>query len=125
MARRLYLTALELLELLQVPAPTAHWTFDADEGTSASDITGNGHTAILQGSQLSDEGLQGGAVSCSGQNDYIEVPHAPALALGKDGSDFSVAFAIYLRENATGEARTLVRKGIVDSQQTPGIFLRP
>lgn len=129
LARRLYLTALELLELLQSPVPQAqaHWTFDEDEGTSAIDVTGNGHTAILQGSQLSDEGLQGGAVSCSGQADYVEVPHSPALALGEDGSDFSVAFAIYLREGATGQFRTLLRKGTAtnSNHRTPGIWLRP
>ena len=127
LARRLYLTALELLELLPVPAPVAHWTFDRDEGALASDVTGNGHTATLRGTQWEEDGWRDGAIGFSGQsNVYAEVPHAPALALGKDDSDFSVTFAIYLRQSATGEWRLIMRKGAGQDpeQRTPAIWLR-
>jgi hypothetical protein len=33
LARRLYITALGLLDLLTIPPPVAHWTFDAAEGS--------------------------------------------------------------------------------------------
>ncbi len=127
LARRLYITALKLLELLKVPSPVAHWAFDRDEGTSASDITGNGHNATLKGGQWEPNGWQSGAISFSGQNEYAEVPHAPALALGKDGGDFSVTFAFYLRANATRSWRQIMRKGAGHDgwERTPGIWLRP
>lgn len=125
LARRLYITALKLLELLRVPPPVAHWSFDEDEGAIASDITGNGHTATLQGAQWQAEGWREGAIGFNGLTARAEVPHAPALALGKDGADFSVTFALNLREDATGRRRVLMRKGTAESltQRTPGIYL--
>lgn len=127
LARRLYITALKLLELLRVPPPVAHWSFDEDEGAIASDITGNGHTATLHGAQWQAEEWRGGAISFNGFSARAEVPHAPALELGKDGADFSVTFALNLQENATGLWRVLMRKGTAESstQRTPGIWLCP
>lgn len=126
-ARRLYITSLDLLDLLNVPPPVAHWSFDEDEGAIASDITGNGHTAVLSGGQWEVNGWHGGAISFNGNNEYATVQHAPALALGKDGADFSVSFVMNLRENATGNWRTVIRKGAatIGTQRTPGILLWP
>lgn len=126
-ARRLYLTALDLLDLLKVPPPVASWTFDEGEGTTVADVTGNGHTATLTGGQWVEQGWRGGAIAFNGTNQYAEVPHAPALALGDDGTDFSISFAINLQEGAAGTWRTVIRKGSpADSnQRTPGIWLRP
>jgi hypothetical protein len=126
LARRLYITALGFLDLLAVPPPVAHWTFDTEEGL-ATDITDNGHTATLHGTRWEANGWQSGAISFNGSNDFAEVPHTPALALGQDGADFSVTFALYLRANATEQWRVLLRKGPIHDvqQQTPGIWLRP
>lgn len=128
LARHLYITMLKLLELLQVPPPIANWEFDQDEGASASDSTGNGHTVILHGGQWDEKGWNGGAISFNGLDEYAEVEHTPALALGKDQGDFSVTLAFYLRERFTGEHRVILRKGtglVEDQQWTPGIWLFP
>ncbi|MCF6249734.1 MAG: Ig-like domain-containing protein [Methylococcaceae bacterium] len=121
-ARRLYITALNLVKLLEVPAAIAHWSFIEDEGATASDITGNGHAAILTGTSWEAAGWRGGAISLNASSS-IKVPHAEALALGKDGDDFSVGFAVYLRESSTGSVRSLFQKGNAN-KQTPGISLQ-
>jgi hypothetical protein len=134
LARRLYITAQELLNLLRVPPPTAHWGFDEQEEGTASDLSGNGHHAILPNSTdiWQDEGWQGGAISLNATaagspKQYVEVPHAPALALGHNGADFSLTLGLYLRADATGQWRTVVRKGDRQNpaERTPGIWLRP
>ncbi len=122
-ARRLYITALELINLLKLPLPVAHWAFDQDERPFASDSAGNSHKATLRGTQWQSNGWRGGALSFNGQGDRAEVSHSPGLKLGKDDVEFSITFAFYLRENATGQWRTLLRKGQSRETLPPGIWL--
>ena len=51
----------------------AHWTFEEGSGTQTSDISGNGHTGILQrGATFTSEGLNGNGLLLDGFEDYME-----------------------------------------------------
>ncbi|MFV2055919.1 MAG: LamG-like jellyroll fold domain-containing protein [Thiohalomonadales bacterium] len=121
-ARNLYLTALELLDLLEVPPAVAHWAFDKDEGTFAIDSTGNGHRAALNNTQWQAEGRRTGVLGFN-RNAFAEVSHAPALALGKDNADFSVSFMIYLRAEGNSNLRSVFHKGVDNQQHTPSLWM--
>jgi hypothetical protein len=64
------------------PGLVAHWKFDEGSGTSASDSSGNGHTATLVGGASFVSGRQGNAVSFDGNDDRVVVPHAADLDFG-------------------------------------------
>jgi hypothetical protein len=44
------------------------------------------------------ERIEGGAyMTVDGVNDYLVIPHSEALAIGKDGADFTISFALLLK----------------------------
>jgi len=120
-ARRLYSTAQELLGLLEVPAPIAHWSFDQDDGSDAQDVTDNGHTLKLVGTNFEEAGLKGGAMAFDG-NSEAQAASAPALKLADNGGDYSISMAFFLE--SANEIQTLIKKGAVNSG-SPSIKLLP
>jgi hypothetical protein len=51
----------------------------------------------------------------------LVIDHSESLALGKDGADFTVSFALLQTQEVYGW-RTLLHKGNVESDRTPGIW---
>ncbi|MFZ2146404.1 MAG: LamG-like jellyroll fold domain-containing protein [Sedimentisphaerales bacterium] len=62
----------ELLGVLGVPGPVAHWTLDDGEGTIAADSSGNGFDGILMGDPQWAIGVLGGALDFDGDGDYVD-----------------------------------------------------
>lgn len=75
--RQLLVESLEDRRLL-VANPIAHWPLDDGAGTTASDISGNGHDGTLvSGPTWSGSGQFGGALDFDGTNDQVEVSSIP------------------------------------------------
>jgi hypothetical protein len=51
----------------------AHWPFDEGAGTTAADVSGNGHTGTLTNGATWATGVLSNAVSLDGVNDYVDV----------------------------------------------------
>jgi len=58
------------------PGLAAWWLFD-DSGNTATDSSGNGH----DGTAINGASISGGALVLNGTDQYVEVPHDPALNL--------------------------------------------
>ena len=87
------------------------------DGYLVSDYSGNHNDGNIQGGKATwnAEGKINGALSFDDiENTCVLVGNSPTLEqIGKDDSDFSVAFWIYLREGPKGQGiwRTIMRKG--------------
>jgi hypothetical protein len=64
----------------------AYYPFDETSGTSATDASGNGHTATLSGGATFANGLRNNAVTLSGSNQYVSLPSGIVSGL----SSFSI-----------------------------------
>jgi hypothetical protein len=67
---------------IQTPkhGPIAAWTFDELEGSTAEDMTGDGHTATIEGA-IPARGKYGEGLQFDGENDVLKVPNSPEFAL--------------------------------------------
>lgn len=100
----------------------ARFTFDDSMGL---DNCGKGNHADLGAATLQfgpGIGGRGHAAKLTGAN-YIEIPNHPAYS--EAGASFSLELWIYLRQDSTGDWRTVVHKGSHDEERTPTIFLEP
>ena len=61
------------------PGPIGSWSFGEGAGTTAADATGNGLAGTLMNGAAWVAGRIGTAVGLDGVDDYVEVPHVPAL----------------------------------------------
>jgi hypothetical protein len=70
---------------IQTPSagPVAAYSFDEGEGTSAEDLTGNGHTATLEGATWA-RGRYGDGLQFDGENDCVSIPNSPELQLTEE-----------------------------------------
>jgi Tc toxin complex TcA C-terminal TcB-binding domain/Concanavalin A-like lectin/glucanases superfamily len=104
----------------------AHWKFEEGQGSLANDASGNGNHAILFNDPLwifSEHGRTS-RLSFNGVNSYVRVSNSPTLeVLGKDGSDFCVAFWIDLMQGSTRLWRSIMHKGNNDGERTFGIWM--
>ena len=62
------------------PVPVARWRFDETSGATALDSIGVNHGTLING-PLRVAGINNGALSFDGVNDYVNVPDAAALDL--------------------------------------------
>ena len=67
----------------------------------------------------------GAYMSVDGTNDYLVIAHTEALALGKDGADYTVSFALLQTTDSTDGWRNLIHKGHNDGQRSPAIWKWP
>ena len=74
---------------IQTPqaGPVAAYSFDEGEGTTAEDVTGNGHTATIEGAEWTDRGKYGSALKFNGTSSCVTVPESSEL-------DFSEEFTL-------------------------------
>jgi hypothetical protein len=63
--------------------PVAAYSFDEGEGTSAEDVTGNGHTATIEGASWT-RGRYGSALKFDGENDCLTVPESSELNFSEE-----------------------------------------
>ena len=66
------------------PAPIAAYSFDAGEGTTLEDLTGNEHTGTIEGASWFDHGKYGKALSFDGENDCVTIADSADLQLTED-----------------------------------------
>ncbi len=83
------------------PGLIGHWKFDEAQGFAAVDSSGNAYHGTLYSGVSRVPGRSGGAVSLDGVDDYIEVPHRPAL------NAFPVTMSAWVRTSSTGLAGLL------------------
>jgi Concanavalin A-like lectin/glucanases superfamily len=92
---------------IQTPkwGPVAVWSFDEiGEGNTAEDLTGDGHTATIEGATLA-RGKFGGALSFDGSGQCATVPAAAALELREE-----LTVEAWIKPEGSGEAESIVFK---------------
>jgi hypothetical protein len=89
----------------------AIWKFDEGAGNVAVDVSGNENngTLINGPSWIADE--SGNGLSFDGVDDFVRINNSPSLEVGRDGSDFTVAFSMLLRGSPTAQRRWIMHKG--------------
>lgn len=97
----------------------AHFTFD---DSHALDTSGFHNHAVLAPSFGPGIGGHGHAARYVG-TDYSELRHTAAYA--ETGATFTVEMWLYLRQDSTGDWRTVMHKGGRDEERTPTLFLEP
>jgi hypothetical protein len=104
----------------------ANWKFDDGTGTLATDASENGNNGeLIGGASWTREGKINGAISFDGEDNYVKVGNSATLEqIGNNGSDFSVAFWIYLREGHTGQWRSIMHKGNTNTERTFALWMR-
>ncbi len=83
------------------PGLVARWMFDDDAGDTAADSSGNGH----DGTAINGASISAGVLALNGSDQYVEVPHDPALNL-------TDAFTItaFVRLDAADDRRAIITK---------------
>ncbi len=97
----------------------AHFTFDDSHGL---DTSGSHNHAVHAPSFGPGVGGHGHAARFVG-TDYTEIRHQSSYA--ESGSAFTIEMWLYLRQDSTGDWRTVVHKGGRDEERTPTLFLEP
>ncbi len=94
-------------------APTnglvAAWSFNEASGSTVGDGSGNGNDGTLVGPVRTTAGKYGRALTFDGVNDYVTIPDAPRLDLGK-----AMTLEAWVRPSASSSWRTVLLK------ETPG-----
>jgi Concanavalin A-like lectin/glucanases superfamily len=95
---------------IQTPqaGPVAEYSFDEGEGETAEDVTGNGHTATIEGATWTAHGRYGGAMQLNAsEHDYLKVPDSPEL-------DFTEEFTLeaWVRPEAKDEWAPIAAKEV-------------
>jgi len=97
----------------------AHFTFDDAHGLDTSGVHNHATHAPAFGPGIGGNGHAARYVG----TDYTEVRHVAGYA--EAGSAFTVEMWIYLRQDSTGDWRTVLHKGGHDEERTPTLFLEP
>ncbi len=71
---------------IQTPqqGPIAAYSFDEGEGTSVEDLSGDGNTATIEGTEWVPGGKYGGALEFDGEEDCVSIPESPELDFGEE-----------------------------------------
>ena len=98
----------------------AHFTFDDAHALDSSGAHNHALKPPSFGPGISGTGHSGRYV---GTEDYTEIAHHASYAEARD--TFTLEMWLYLRQDSTGDWRTVVHKGTKDSDRTPTLFLEP
>jgi hypothetical protein len=71
---------------IQTPryGPVAAWSFDEGTGTSVGDLSGEGHTATIEGAEWTTHGRYGDALQFNGTSSCVSIGDAADLRLGEE-----------------------------------------
>jgi Concanavalin A-like lectin/glucanases superfamily len=72
---------------LQTPkaTPVAAYSFDEGTGTTVEDVTGDGHTATIEGARWTTHGRYGGGMEFeASKKDVLKIPASPELDFGEE-----------------------------------------
>jgi hypothetical protein len=110
------------------PTPIAEYRFDecSWNGTNGEVIDSStyaNHGYADSGAQTDNDAAINLAASFDGANRVV-VPHASHLSLGNNNADFSVSFWFKLKEDATGDWRSITQKGDA-SERTFAMWMHP
>lgn len=94
-----------------------YWSFDQEDGVK--DLSGNGHNGIIHGNPLFVDGRRGEALEFNGLNDYVAIPHDPAIS---ELETLSVAAWIQAKRHGTWVA--VIEKGVHENWSY-GFFVEP
>ena len=120
---RIYAGALSAQDVTTDIVHGAVARYDFNTG-AAVDLEGTAHGTLLNGATtVQANGSQ--AVSLDGIDDQLLIDHQAAVNLGANNADFSFSLRVNLQEDATGEWRSLIRKGDNWDTRTPTIQLHP
>ncbi len=125
---RLYCRALSEQDLFDLVHLVGFWRFAEGRGPLSLDASAYHHDAMLGNASLMPSWLPHAdnyALGFDGLDDILTVPDAPALRLGTDNADFSVALWVRLQESAPGRWRVLAHKGNANTARTFSLFLWP
>ena len=64
--------------------PIAAYSFDAGEGETLEDLTGNGHEGTIEGATWTPRGKYGSALEFDGENDCVSIPNTEDLQLDEE-----------------------------------------
>lgn len=105
----------------------ASWKFDDGTGNLAIDSSGNdNHAELFEGASWTRQGRINGAISFDSGKNPGAIAWGPTMnEIGKNDTDFSVAFWIYLRQGSTEEYRSIMHKGRDDSERTFALWMNP
>lgn len=99
----------------------AHYTFDQLKGLDSS---GNkNHAKVAPVNYGAGVGGHGMAAKFTGGTDYVEIRNHQKYT--EAGNTFTVEMWLYLRQDSTGDWRTVMHKGTTDEERTPILFLEP
>jgi len=103
----------------------AHLTFDDGHGLDTSGLHNHAAKPPSFGPGVGGVGSSARYVGTGGAGtaDYTELGHHTTYAEALD--TFTLEMWIYLRQDSTGEWRTVLHKGTKDSDRTPTLFLEP
>ena len=91
--------------------PTAqlvmHYTFDADEGGTVTDQSGNGHTGTVFGTTWVNDQLFGDAYDFDGVDDYISAEDSAAMSFGDGVQDRPFTVGAWIRMDDATRCRIL------------------
>jgi hypothetical protein len=88
------------------------------------DSSGNkNHAAVPPVNYGAGVGGKGHAAKFTGGTDYVEIRNHQKYT--ESGNTFTVELWLYLRQDSTGDWRTVLHKGTTDEERTPIIFLEP
>lgn len=94
-----------------------HWGLNEGTGTSTADASGSGLTGTLVNGPTWTPGKAGAAVGFDGENDYVEIPHAPAL------NGYPLTVAAWIKTVSTTGVRGIVNKYVAGSFDGWNLFL--
>ncbi|MEO0895718.1 MAG: LamG-like jellyroll fold domain-containing protein [Bacteroidota bacterium] len=85
----------------------AHWPFNGD----GRDVVNGADAMLMNGPSFINDAERGEVLSLDGSNDFLMSRHRDHLLLGRADKSFSVNLFLNLQEDATGQFRTIVKKG--------------
>jgi hypothetical protein len=65
-------------------SPIAEYTFDEGSGSTVEDVTGNGHTATIEGAEWTPHGRYGAAMEFDGEEAALSIPASSDLDLTEE-----------------------------------------
>ena len=101
--------------------PVAWWKFDETGGTTAADSSGNNNTASLVGGPVFTAGTVGNALSFNGSNQYVTIPHSPALNV----INFTVSLWVYPKAVKSDWQPLITKENATGGNRNYGLYILP